>query len=130
MRSRLTNNPAISAPAATAQPTHFLDLEIVFRRGIKGVYFSLITQALLLMTFTLVRAMRPYTGGVDGLTSLASLKLFGYDFEMIAPRRDPNPAMYYMIAGFLAASFLGCALLMAKMRRTTGWPVIRSIRTV
>src|SRR5207249_3439538 len=42
---------------------------IVFRRGIKGVYFSLITQALLLMTFTLVRAMRPYTGGVDGLTS-------------------------------------------------------------
>jgi urea transport system permease protein len=87
---------------------------IVFRRGIKGVYFSLITQALLLMTFTLVRAMRPYTGGVDGLTSLASLKLFGYDFEMIAPRRDPNPAMYYLIASFLAVCFLGCALLMAS----------------
>lgn len=87
---------------------------IVFRRGIKGVYFSLITQALLLAIFQLVRSMRPYTGGVDGLTNLASLKLFGFDFEMIVPRKPPNPAMYYMIASFLAVCFLGCALLMAS----------------
>jgi len=86
---------------------------IVFRRGIKGVYFSLITQALLMAVFMLVSTMRPYTGGVDGLTNLANLSAFDIDFKMIVPRRPPNPAMYYLIAGALTICFLGSALLMS-----------------
>src|SRR5947209_4926070 len=49
---------------------------IVFKRRIKGVYFSLITQALVLAMFYLVSNQRPYTGGVDGQNTLAGLELF------------------------------------------------------
>ena len=56
-----------------------------FRRRIKGVYFSLITQALLLAVFTLVVNQHAYTGGVVGMTYLAKLKLFGHQFTMVQP---------------------------------------------
>ena len=53
---------------------------VVFRRRIKGVYFSLITQALVYAFFTLVSTQRSYTGGVDGQPGLANLELFGFEF--------------------------------------------------
>ncbi len=81
---------------------------IVFRRGLKGVYFSLITQALVLAVFTLVSSekLRGYTAGVDGITDLASLKLFGVEFESGSAR------LYFLIAGALTVCFLLCAGLM------------------
>ena len=54
---------------------------IVFRRRIKGVYFSLITQALLYAFFTIVSTQRSYTGGVDGQPNLANLEVFGIEFK-------------------------------------------------
>ncbi len=80
---------------------------VVFRRGIKGVYFSLITQAVLMAVFTLVSNQRPYTGGVDGLTNLADLRLFGFEFQ-------GSYYLYFLVTGILVLCFLACAALMAS----------------
>jgi urea transport system permease protein len=74
-----------------------------FRRRIKGVYFSLITQALLLAFYTLADNQLPYTGGRVGIPSLPRLELFGHVFKM--------PDTYYLTAGVLAVCFLVSLLL-------------------
>ncbi len=76
---------------------------VTFRLRIKGVYFSLITQALVLAVFTLVVNQQPYTGGVVGMTYLAKLTLFGVKFQMAN--------LYFLITGLLVACFLGCRWL-------------------
>lgn len=77
---------------------------VTFRRGIKGVYFSLITQALLLAAFTLVDDQQAYTGGRVGMVGLAKLELFGVRFEHLK--------LYLLVTGVLSACFLLCLLLM------------------
>src|SRR5262245_5888138 len=77
---------------------------VTFRRGIKGVYFSLITQALLLAVFTLVDDQQAYTGGRVGMVGLAKLELFGIRFEHLK--------LFNLVAGVLAVCFLLCWLLM------------------
>jgi urea transport system permease protein len=72
---------------------------LTFRRGIKGVYFSLITQALELAVFTVVVNQQPYTGGVVGMPNLPRLELFGHPFQMTS--------LYYLITLALVACFLG-----------------------
>jgi urea transport system permease protein len=76
---------------------------VTFRLRIRDVFFSIITQALVLAMFTFVVNQQPYTGGVVGMTYLAKLELFGHTFRMLD--------MYYLVAGLLVASFLGCLLL-------------------
>src|SRR5207244_4462019 len=78
---------------------------VTFRLRIKGVYFSLITQALILALYLLVIRNLPYTGGDVGMVSLRRLELFGYEFKQ-------DVHLYFLIAGILVACFLGCALLM------------------
>jgi urea transport system permease protein len=83
---------------------------LTFWRRIKGVYFALITQAVLLAMFTLVITQQPYTGGVVGMTKLAKLELFGHKFVGLP--------MYYLITGTLVVCFLGClALVRSKFGR-------------
>jgi hypothetical protein len=54
---------------------------LTFRLRIRDVFFSLVTQALVLAAFTFVVNQQPYTGGVVGMTYLAKLELFGrYDW--------------------------------------------------
>jgi urea transport system permease protein len=77
---------------------------IVFKRRIKGVYFSLITQALVLAIFYLVSNQRPYTGGVDGQNTLSGLDLFGIDFE-------DSKSMFYLVTGILVVFALLCYVL-------------------
>ena len=77
---------------------------VTFRRRIKGVYFALITQALVLAVYTFVVNQQPYTGGVVGMTNLDKLHLFGVTFLM-----EP---LFYLVAGVLAVCFLGCYVLM------------------
>ncbi len=77
---------------------------ITFRRRIKGVYFALITQALVLAVYTFVVNQQPYTGGIVGMTYLDKLHLFGVTFHM-----EP---LFYLMAGVLAVCFLGCYVLM------------------
>jgi urea transport system permease protein len=81
-----------------------------FWRRIKGVYFSLVTQALVLAMFILITTQQPYTGGVVGMTYLAKLELFGHKFTGIH--------LYYLITGVLVVCFLGClALVRSKFGR-------------
>jgi len=77
-----------------------------FRLRIKGVFFSLVTQALLLAVFTLIDNNQPTTGGRVGMTYLNKLELFGIRFQMLS--------MYYLVTGVLVLAFLACALLMAS----------------
>jgi urea transport system permease protein len=78
---------------------------IMFKLRIKGVYFSLITQALLLAVFTLIINKQEYTGGVVGMTYLAKLELFGHRFVMVD--------LYLLVTGTLVFFYLVCALLMS-----------------
>jgi urea transport system permease protein len=82
---------------------------ITFRLRIRGVYFSLITQALLLAIFTLVDNQQPYTGGRVGIKNLADLQLLGFTFNSY-----PNHVreLYWLVAGVLLVCFIACALLM------------------
>jgi urea transport system permease protein len=77
---------------------------VTFRLRVKGVYFSLITQALLLSIFTLVDNQQPYTGGRVGMTYLPYLEVFGHRFTDIE--------MNYLITTALVLAFLVCAALM------------------
>jgi urea transport system permease protein len=78
-----------------------------FQRRIKGVYFSLITQALLLAFFTLTDSNLPYTGGRVGMPYLPRLKLFDHEFQMVD--------QYYLTVGMLSICFLiSLALVRSK----------------
>jgi len=76
---------------------------VTFRLRIKGVFFALITQALVLAVYTLVVNQQPYTGGVVGMTYLAKLELFGHKFVMAD--------MYFLVTTVLVICFVGCAIL-------------------
>src|SRR5947208_8040780 len=76
---------------------------VTFRLRIKGVFFALITQALVLAVYTLVVNQQPYTGGVVGMTYLAKLELFGHKFVMAD--------MYFLVTTVLVVCFLACAIL-------------------
>lgn len=114
---RLTEVPAwirplidlrVALPLAIIVPTIVAALFgfITFRRRIKGVFFSLITQALVLAVFTIVYNQQPYTGGVVGLNNLAKLQMFGH--------RWVGPSLYYLVTGVTIVCFLGCAALIGS----------------
>ena len=58
---------------------------VTFRLRIRDVFFSIITQALVLAMFTFVVNQQPYTGGVVGMTYLAKLELFGHT-SLLSPK--------------------------------------------
>jgi len=80
---------------------------ITFRLRVKGVYFALVTQALVLAAFTIVATEQPYTAGVVGMRGLAKLQMFGHIFQMAD--------LYYLITSILVVCYLGClALIRSK----------------
>jgi len=50
----------------------------LFRSRVKGVYFSIITQALTLLMSIWFVGQQAFTGGTNGITNLGSAKIFGY----------------------------------------------------
>jgi urea transport system permease protein len=94
---------------------------VTCRLRIKGVYFALITQALLLAVFILVRNQQRITGGVVGIKDLAKLELLGHTFHYA---KKYVFELYYLMAGVLTAAFLLCAWLM----RTKFGKVLTAIR--
>ena len=74
---------------------------VTFRLRIKGVFFALITQVLILALYLVVVRNLPYTGGDVGMIGLPWLNLFGiYQFEN-------SFQLYFLIAGILVLCFLG-----------------------
>lgn len=80
-----------------------------FRNRVHGVYFTILTQALVIIAVTLLVGQQGYTGGTNGITSFKTV--FGF------PLSDPavKTALYYVTAAALAGSFLFCRRI-AKSR--------------
>lgn len=89
-------------PAAVIGPgvLAFLLGYLVCRSRVKGVYFSLITQALALILSVFLVGQQAYTGGTNGLTNY--LTIFGR--YVIAP--ETQRALYYVTVICLGAAYL------------------------
>lgn len=73
----------------------------MFRARIAGVFVAIITLAMLVVVNLLFIDQQRYTGGFNGMTDLAWLKVGGLEF-------DPySRAFYYATAGSLIAALLG-----------------------
>lgn len=78
---------------------------IVFRKRIEGPFVSIITLALVLLVRLVLVDAQPVTGGFNGLTDLASLEIFGFEF-------DPyGKATYWLVATILTLTLVGARLL-------------------
>ncbi|MCH3972212.1 MAG: urea ABC transporter permease subunit UrtC [Oscillospiraceae bacterium] len=84
---------------------------LTFRNRIKGVFFSIISQALAVIIPLLIESQQAYTGGTNGLTNFRTL--FGLNLYSHAGRLT----LYYVTFAVLALSFLFCTFL---VRRRTG----------
>ena len=72
-------NPVVAIIAALVIPALLAGVlgYLVFRSRVQGVYFSIITQALTLLTSIWFIGQQAYTGGTNGITNLGSAKIFG-----------------------------------------------------
>ncbi len=76
-------NPIFAIVAALLIPTLLAALlgYLIFRSRVQGVYFSIITQALTLLTSIWFVGQQAYTGGTNGITDLGQAKLFGQSLQ-------------------------------------------------
>jgi len=89
-----------------------------FRNRIKGVYFTILTQALVIITVTLFVGQQAYTGGTNGLTGYT--KLFGYGLKS-----DTAKTMVYLATvAALIVAFVVCRYLV----KSRFGKVLRAIR--
>lgn len=90
----------------------------IFSARIAGVFVAIITLAMLLVFHLLFIDQQAYTGGLNGMTNLATLHLFGVDF-------DPySLAFYYLVAGCLIV----CLLLAWIFANSKAGLVLQAIR--
>lgn len=81
----------------------------IFRGRVTGVYVAIITLAALVVVNLLIIDQQRFTGGFNGITDLAQLKLFGLTFDAY------GRSSYYLIAGTLTVClFLALALTKSK----------------
>jgi len=72
---------------------------LTFTNRIKGVYFSILSQALALVSVTLFTGLQEYTGGTNGLTDFS--ELFGMRLNSMTTKY----IWYYVALGFLILTF-------------------------
>lgn len=86
-------NTAAGLFLAIALPTFFCAIfgGIMFRARVSGVFFTIMTLAMLSAFYTIILDQQPYTGGANGLTPPAGLRIGGYEI-------DPySPAAYWIV---------------------------------
>ena len=71
-----------------------------FRARVKGVYFSILTQALALVFSILFIGQQPYTGGTNGITNFQDI--YGFSLSDASTLRG----LYFLTAGVLVAVFV------------------------
>jgi len=81
----------------------------VFRSRVQGVYFSIITQALTLLTSIWFVGQQAYTGGANGITNVGSAQIFG--MSVLSPT---------MQRGFYFATVICLVLVYLIARMVTG----------
>lgn len=90
-----------------AIPTFFYALfgGVMFRARVSGVFFTIMTLAMLSAFYTVILDQQAYTGGANGLTPPSSLEILGYQI-------DPySPAAYWMVFALLCAATVLSKLL-------------------
>ena len=81
----------------------------MFRGRVTGVYVAIITLAFLVVVNLLIIDQQRFTGGFNGITDLAHLELFGFEFDAY------GASSYYLIAVTLTIC-LFAALLVTKSK--------------
>jgi urea transport system permease protein len=77
----------------------------MFRRRVGGVYFAIITQAVAAILTILIVGQQGYTGGINGITDLRTLK--GWDIRT----DEAKLILYFLCVVLLLASMLACQLV-------------------
>ncbi len=80
---------------------------LTFLNRIRGVYFSIISQALALIVATLLTGMPQYTGGSTGLTNFSTV--FGFDLSSNLTKLG----LFYITFALLLIVFLVCRYLVS-----------------
>ena len=111
---------AVALPMAVIIPALFAVIVgyPTFRSGIRGVYFSILTQALALAMMILFIGQQPFTGGTNGMTnfqSVAGISLY---------RSGVRLGLYFVTA----ATLLGVIVLARWLVRTRTGTVLLAIR--
>lgn len=82
----------------------------MFKRRVTGVYFAIITQALVWVMEILFVTRQGWTGGINGITDLRTM--LGWDIRSTGAQR----ALYFATAGLLVGCILvGRAVLSSKL---------------
>ena len=114
------NSLSFTIVAVVAVPVIFAFVigSAMFRRRVGGVYFSIITQAIAAILTILIIGQQGYTGGVNGITDLRTLK--GWDI-----RTDDAKTILYFVNGAL---LFGCLLLAQYIRRSKAGRLLIAMR--
>jgi len=89
---------AILIPALLALVIGYL----TFKNRIRGVYFSILTQALSMIFVVLFIGQQAYTGGTNGITNLKTI--FGFSLSSVSTKL----VLYYVAVLLLFAAYMFC----------------------
>ncbi len=90
----------------------------MFKRRVGGVYFAIITQAVAAILTILIIGQQGYTGGVNGITDLRTLK--GWDIRSDTAKY----ILYFVNAGLL----IGCLLAAQYVRKSKLGRILVALR--
>ncbi|HVJ48936.1 urea ABC transporter permease subunit UrtC [Desulfitobacterium sp.] len=79
-----------------------------FKNRIRGVYFSILSQALSMIFVVLFVGQQAYTGGTNGLTNYKSI--FGFSLA----NNSTKLALYYISIGLLVLTYLLCNVVVKR----------------
>ncbi len=79
-----------------------------FKNRIKGVYFSILSQALAWAFVTIFVGMQAYTGGSNGITGFTE----AFGLPMVNPMSQVD--FYYITVALLALVYIACTWLMSR----------------
>lgn len=79
---------------------------LTFMNRIKGVYFSILSQALALVFVTLFIGLQPYTGGTNGITEFSTL------FGLPIAGKSSKYMWYYVALAFLVLTYFVFSTIM------------------
>jgi urea transport system permease protein len=81
---------------------------LTFKNRIRGVYFSILTQALSLIFVVLFVGQQAYTGGTNGITNFKTI--FGFPLSSVSTKT----MLYYVSVLALVAAFVFCRFIIKR----------------
>ena len=81
---------------------------LTFKNRIKGVYFSILTQALSIIFVVLFVGQQAFTGGTNGITNFKTI--FGFSLS----KSNTKVSLYYVTLAVLILAFLFCKWIVQR----------------